>query len=432
MITSGCIGIAALLLLMAVGVPIAVCFGAVSFCGIWILKGLDAALGTIGITPYMWASHYVLMAIPLFILMGFFAFRAGVSSDLYDCAYKWIGHIPGGIAVATIIACAGFGATSGSSLACSGTMGAVAIPEMERNHYSKRLAAGCVAAGGTLGILIPPSLCMIIYGTLVEASITRLFIAGILPGLLLTSAFIVAILIQVGLHPELGPAGPRSTWRERFVSLKGTAIMMGIFALLIGGLFVGWFTPTEGAAVGAIVTFIITVLKGRLSKSVILDSLHEAGKTTCMIFILFICAMMYMSFLALTGLPYEVASWVTTLGYSKIAILSIILLIYVPLGMLMDGNSMMVLTLPIFFPIISELGIDVTWFGILIVVVVELGQITPPVGVNVFIMKGVTDLPLYSIFRGVIPFIVADVVVLAILVMFPEISLFLPRLMMGK
>jgi len=431
-ITIAYIGIVVLLLLMFIGVPIAVCFGAVSFVGIWIIKGLDAAMGTVGITPYMWASHYVLMAIPLFILMGFFAFRAGISSDLYGCASKWIGHIPGGIAVATVIACAGFAATSGSSLACSGAMGAVAIPEMERNHYSKRLAAGCVAAGGTLGILIPPSLCMIIYGTLVEASITKLFIAGILPGLLLTSAYIMAILIQVGLHPELGPAGPRSSWRERFVSLKGTGIMIGLFALLIGGLFVGWFTPTEGAAVGAVVAFIITALKRRLSKSVIIESLHEAGKTTCMIFILFICAMMYMSFLALTGLPYQVASWVTNLGYGKIAILSIILLIYVPLGMLMDGNSMMVLTLPIFYPIVTELGVDPIWFGILIVVVVELGQITPPVGVNVFILKGVTDIPLYSIFRGIIPFAIADCVVLVILVIFPQISLFLPQLMMGK
>lgn len=431
-ITIAYIGIIALVLLMFIGLPIAVCFGVVSLVGIWIMKGPDAAMGTVAITPYMWASHYVLMAIPLFILMGFFAFRAGISSDLYNCAYKWIGHIPGGIAIATVIACAGFAATSGSSLACSGAMSAVAIPEMERNHYSKRLAAGCVAAGGTLGILIPPSLCMIIYGTLVEASITKLFVAGIIPGLVLTSAYIGAILVQVSLHPEMGPGGPRSSWRERFVSIKGTSLMIGLFVLLIGGLFVGWFTPTEGAAVGAVVAFILTALKGRLSKSVILESLHEAGKTTCMIFILFICAMMYMSFLAMTTMPYHIAEWVATLGYNKYVILSIILFIYIPLGMLMDGNSMLVLTLPIFYPIITNLGFDPIWFGILIVVLVELGQITPPVGVNVFIMKGVTDIPLYSIFRGIIPFALADLGVLIILVIFPQISLFLPRLMMGK
>lgn len=428
----GYIGIAVLVLLMFTGLPIAVCFGAVGFVGVWIIKGFEAAMGTVGITPYMWASHYVLMAIPLFILMGFFAFRAGISTDLYDCAYKWFGHIPGGVAIATILACAGFGATSGSSLACSGAMGAVAIPEMEKHRYSKTLAAGCVAAGGTLGILIPPSLCMIVYGTIVEASITKLFIAGIIPGLLLTSAYIVAIFIQVGMHPEMGPAGPRSSWKARFLSLQSTGLMILLFALLIGGLFVGWFTPTEGAAVGAFAAFILTALKRRLSKNLIIESLHEAGKTTCMIFILYICAMMYMNFLALTGLPYQLSKWVSTLGFDAMTILAIILLIYIPLGMLMDPNSMLVLTLPIFFPIVTELGIDPTWFGILVVVVVELGIITPPVGINVFILRGVTDIPLYSIFRGIIPFAIADLIVLVILFLFPKISLLLPQLMMGR
>ena len=386
-------------------------------------------MGVVGVTPYMWASHYVLMAIPLFVLMGFFAFRAGISSDLYECAYKWIGHIPGGVAIATILACAGFGATSGSSLACSGAMGAVAIPEMNKHGYSKVLSTGCVAAGGTLGILIPPSLCMIVYGTIVEESVTKLFIAGILPGLLLTAAYIVAVMIQVGLNPELGPAGPRSSWKDRLQSLKGTGMMLSLFILLIGGLFIGLFTPTEGAAIGAFAALILTALRRRLSKSVITDSLHEAGKTTCMIFILYICAMVYMNFLALTGLPYQLANWVATLNFDRWTILTVILLIYVPLGCLMDPMSMLVLTLPIFFPIVTDLKFDPIWFGILVTVVVELGLITPPVGINVFVLRGVTDIPLYSIFRGIIPFAIADSIVLAILVIFPKISLFLPQLM---
>jgi tripartite ATP-independent transporter DctM subunit len=417
---------------MFLGVPIAVCFGTVGFLGLWVLKGLEAAFGVVAVTPYMWASHYVLMAIPLFVLMGYFSFRAGISTELYDCAYKWIGHIPGGIAISTVLACAGFGATSGSSLACSGAMGAVAIPEMRKHGYSERLATGTVAAGGTLGILIPPSLAFIVYGTIVEESITKLFIAGILPGILLTSAYVAAIAIQVGLHPELGPAGPRSSWKERLYSLKATGLMLALFVMLIGGLFIGAFTPTEGAAVGAFAALIVTVLRKRLSRSVIADSLHEAGKTTCMIFILYICAMMYMSFLALTGLPYQLSQWVTTLGYSPLTILTIILLIYIPLGMLMDPNSMLVLTLPIFYPIVTNLGIDGIWFGVLIVVVVELGLITPPVGINVFVLRGATNLPLYSIFRGIIPFAVADCIVCAILVIFPQISLYLPDLMMGR
>ena len=425
----GYMGIAALVLLMFLGLPIAVCFGTVGFLGIWSIKGLEAALGVVGVTPYMWASHYVLMAIPLFVLMGFFAFRAGISSDLYECAYKWIGHIPGGVAIATILACAGFGATSGSSLACSGAMGAVAIPEMNKHGYSKVLSTGCVAAGGTLGILIPPSLCMIVYGTIVEESVTKLFIAGILPGLLLTAAYIVAVMIQVGLNPELGPAGPRSSWKDRLQSLKGTGMMLSLFILLIGGLFIGLFTPTEGAAIGAFAALILTALRRRLSKSVITDSLHEAGKTTCMIFILYICAMVYMNFLALTGLPYQLANWVATLNFDRWTILTVILLIYVPLGCLMDPMSMLVLTLPIFFPIVTDLKFDPIWFGILVTVVVELGLITPPVGINVFVLRGVTDIPLYSIFRGIIPFAIADSIVLAILVIFPKISLFLPQLM---
>lgn len=431
-VTVGYMGIALFLLLICLRVPIAFSFGATGFLGILILKGWGVAASVVGSQPYAWASHYVLMAIPLFILMGFFAFHAKISEDLYKCAYTCLGHIPGGLAIATILGCAGFAATSGASLACSGAMGAVAIPEMEKHGYDKRLSTGCVAAGGTLGILIPPSIAMIIYGTICEESISKLFIAGILPGLLLTLAYIVAVLIWIGLNPKLGPPGPKFSWKERIRSLKGMGTMMFLFILLIGGLFVGIFTPTEGAAVGAFGAFIFAALRKRISKTVVIDSIREAGRTTCMIFILYITAMMFMAFLALTRLPYMLAEWVVSLPYPPMGILSAILLLYVPLGMVMDAISMLVLTLPIFYPIILKLGFDPIWFGILIVVLTELALITPPVGMNVYILKGVTDLPIEGIFRGIVPFAIADVVVLVILVAFPKISLYLPYLMASK
>lgn len=427
----GILGIAAMLVLMALGLPIALCFGTVGFVGMIVLKGMGAAAGVAGLTPYMWASHYVLMSIPLFVLMGFFAFHAGISKDLYECAHKWIGHVPGGLAVSTIIGCAGFAATSGASLACSGAMGAVAIPEMVKHGYAKSLATGCVAAGGTLGILIPPSIAMIIYGTICEVSISKLFIAGILPGLVMTAAYIIALLIQVSMNPELGPRGPRYGWKDKLIALKGIWMMSVLFLLLIAGIFVGAFTPTEGAAVGAFGAFAFTAMRGRLNREVIVASLRESGKTTCMIFLLYITAMMFMSFLALTGLPYALAETVKSLNVPPLGILTAILLIYVILGMLMDAISMLVLTLPIFFPIITGLGYDPIWFGIIIVIMTELALITPPVGLNVFVLRGVTDLPLYGIFRGIIPFAIADLGVLIILIAFPQIATILVQLMSG-
>jgi C4-dicarboxylate transporter, DctM subunit len=428
-VSVGCIGIALFLVLIVLRVPIAFSFGAVGFLGIWALKGAGVAASMVGSQPFAWASHYILMAIPLFILMGFFAFHAKISEDLYKCAYTCLGHVPGGLAIATIIGCAGFAATSGASLACSGAMGAVAIPEMEKHGYDKRLSTGCVAAGGTLGILIPPSIAMIIYGTICEESIGKLFIAGIIPGILLTLAYIAAVLIWIGINPKLGPPGPKFSWKERIVSLKGLGLMAALFVMLIGGIFIGVFTPTEGAAVGAFGAFIFAAFRKRITKKVIADSIRESGKTTCMIFILYITAMMFMGFLALTRLPYLLAEWIVSLPYSPMGILSAILFIYVPLGMVMDAISMLVLTLPIFFPIILKLGFDPIWFGILIVVLTELALITPPVGMNVYILKGVTDLPIEGIFRGIIPFAIADVVVLIILAAFPKITLYLPNLM---
>ncbi len=430
--TVGYIGLMVLLLLMASGLPIAFCFATVGFVGVLLMKGMAAAFGNLGVTPYMWASHYVLMAIPLFIIMGYFAFHAGISNDLYECAYKWIGHVPGGLAVATVITCAGLGATSGSSLACSAAMGAVAIPEMEKHGYAKTLSTGCVAAGGTLGILIPPSIAMVIYGSICEESISKLFIAGILPGLVLTGAYCVAILIQVGFNPKLASPGPRFPLSERIRSLKGTWMMLALFLLLMGGIFAGIFTPTEAAAVGAFGAFIFSVFRKRLNRKVMVNALEEAGRTTCMIFLLYIGAMMFMSFIALTRLPYELSQWVVSLPFPPIGIVAAIMIIYIPLGMFMDALSMLILTLPIFYPIVVALGFDPIWFGILVVVITELGLITPPVGLNVYILKGATDLPLYGIFRGIIPFAIADLVVLGILMVFPKISLFLPSLMTGK
>ena len=277
-VTVGYIGIALFLMLIVLRVPIAFAFGTVGFLGIAMLKGAGVAASMVGSQPFAWASHYILMAIPLFILMGFFAFHAKISEDLYKCAYTCLGHIPGGLAVATIIGCAGFAATSGASLACSGAMGAVAIPEMEKHGYDKRLSTGCVAAGGTLGILIPPSIAMIIYGTICEESIGKLFIAGIVPGILLTLAYIVAVMIWIALNPKMGPPGPRFSWKERIVSLKGLGLMAALFVILIGGIFLGVFTPTEGAAVGAFGAFLFAALRKRITRRVVIDSVREAAE----------------------------------------------------------------------------------------------------------------------------------------------------------
>lgn len=424
------IGIVVFIVLIFLGLPIAFSFAIVGFVGIIVLKGVATGLHLLGSAPWDFGVQWGLVSVPLFILMGQLAFHSGISSDLYTSAHKWIGRFPGGLALATLLACTGFAACTGSSIASAATMGSIALPEMKRLNYNPKLACAVVAAGGTLGILIPPSIIFIIYGTLTATSIGKLFIAGILPGLLLSGMFLILIFVMCKRDPELGPAGPSFPWKEMFISLKGIWGMLALFILVIGGLYMGLFAPSEAGAVGAFGAFLIALSRGRLKKGILIGALIDSFRTTCFALTILIGAMIFSVFLTLSGLPAVLTNWITGLNLPPILVLILILLLYVPLGMVMDCMPMILLTLPIVFPVIVSLGFDPIWFGVLLVVMGEMGLLTPPVGMNVFVVQGVSGgVPLYEIFRGIVPFVFVMAACVAILVAFPQISLFLPGLM---
>jgi tripartite ATP-independent transporter DctM subunit len=350
--------------------------------------------------------------------------------EIYQTVYRWIGFLPGGLSMATIGACGGFAAISGSSLAAAATMGMVALPEMKRFKYDNALATGCVAAGGTLGILIPPSTVMIIYGILTEQPIATLFIAGILPGLLLTGLFILTVYIVTKIKPSLGPPGPRFSMKERIYSLKDTWSIFSLFLLVIGGLYTGWFTPTEAAGVGAFGAFAITLIKKRLTWDNLKVSLEQTVRTTAMVFLILIGAHIFGYFLTISQIPDQLSILATEWGLSKYAILALIIFAYIIMGCFMEGLALMVLTIPIVYPLVLELGFDPIWFGVIITLVMEMSLITPPVGINVFIISGISkDVPMYVIFRGIIPFWCAMLVCVIFLILFPQIALWLPLTM---
>jgi C4-dicarboxylate transporter DctM subunit len=426
----GLVGIAVLLLLFALRVPIAFAMALVGFLGFAYLCGVKAALGIIGTVPFRTVAHYGISVIPLFILMGLFIFYAGVSREIFSAAYEWLGWLPGGLAIATITACASFAAGCGSSPATAATMGAVALPEMRRYGYDNALATGSVAAGGTLGILIPPSVLLILYGIMTEQSIGKLFISGILPGILLTALMICAIYIKVRGNPYLGPPGPRTNFKQKLVILKGIWPILILFSLVMGGLYLGLFTPAEGGGIGACGAFLIMLIKRKLTWQNFSQALMDTGKTTAMVFAIVIGAMIFGYFLAVTKIPMNLADFVAEMPVPRYVTLGIILFVYLILGCVMDALAMILVTIPIFFPLVVALGFDPIWFGVIMVIVAEMGLITPPVGVNVFIIAGVAkDVPLFVIFRGIFPFFIAMVVCLIILVFFPQIALFLPNLM---
>jgi tripartite ATP-independent transporter DctM subunit len=359
--------------------------------------------------------------------MGQFTFISGISQDLYTMANKWIGHFRGGLATATIAACALFAAVCGSSLATGATMGMVAIPEMRRFKYDLRLATGCVAAGGTLGILIPPSIGFVIYGILTEQSIGKLFMAGFLPGLLLSALFVLAIYFQCVINPQMGPPAQKSTWAERIRALSGTWAMLLLFIIVMGGIYFGFFTPTEAAGIGAFGALCLIIVLRKVNGGILFECLRETGKMTAFIFLVVFGANIFSSFLALTGLPMALSDFITGLPYPRHIILIAIILIYLVLGCFMEVYAIMILTLPIIFPIVQALQFDPIWFGVIMVIVLEAGLITPPVGLNVFVLKGaLPDVPLETIFRGVWPFLTAAVIELILLTIFPQIALFLP------
>jgi tripartite ATP-independent transporter DctM subunit len=428
----GLIGILAFFVLLILRMPIAYAMALVGFLGFSWLVSPAASFDMVAKEIYSTFSSYSLGVIAMFVWMGFLAFYSGIGSRLYVFAYKLIGHYPGGLAIATQAACAVFGAICGSNTATAATMGAIALPEMKKYKYDTSLATASIAAGGVLGVLIPPSVIMIVYGMATEQSVGKLFMAGIIPGILLMLLYMLAIYILAARNPALGPAGAKSSWRERLGALRGgLAEVLVVFSISIGGLFAGWFTPTEAGAVGAAGVLAVALLQRRLSWDGFKRSLWDATRTTAMIMLMVAGAIIFGRFMAVSRVPFELANWAGALPLPPFVVVGIVLLIYLILGCFIDALALVLLTIPIFFPVVvTTLGYDPIWFGVIIVMVVAMGVITPPVGMNVYIIKGVApDVPLETIFKGIWPFLAALVACLVILVAFPRVVTFLPGML---
>lgn len=428
-ITVGLVGVAVLIILLFAGLPIGIGMALVGFLGFAYLTDMDAALGLLRTVPYTTFASNNLSVIPLFILMGSFALASGMSENLFKAVYKWLGHLRGGVAQATIVACACFAAISGSSLATAATLGAVALPEMRKFKYNDSLATGAVAAGGSVGILIPPSVILIIYGIITEQSIGKLFLAGFIPGVMEMFFYLGAVWFLTTLNPEHGPKGPKTSVSEKINSLMQTWEVFLLFIVVIGGIYAGVFTPTEAAGVGAFGAFFFSVIRKKLSWKVFNKSLINTLRTTGMLFLIMMGAMIFGYFLSVSQLPFDIASIVGELSVNRYIILAVILIITLALGCVMDSMAIVLLTIPVFYPLIIDMGFNPIWFGILVVRVTEMGLITPPVGMNVFIIKGISDVPIGTIFKGIIPFLMADLIQVGFLIMFPQIVLFIPNLM---
>jgi C4-dicarboxylate transporter, DctM subunit len=416
--------------LLAGGMPIGFAMGLSAFLGTLFLIDADAALALLGQTVYETALTYGLSVIPMFVLMGYIAGEAGLNESLYRACNAWLGHRRGGLALATIGGCGAFAAICGSSLATAATMAQIALPEMRRYKYADELATGAVAAGGTIGILIPPSVIMVIYGLLTETSISALFLAGIVPGILTVAGFMAAISIVTRINPKLGPPAARTPLRERLKALRSVWGTAALFLVVIGGLYIGVFSPTEAASVGAVGAFVLGLINRKSPHQLLATTLIDTVKTTAMIFTVLTGAILFNNFLILASVPNLVSDWIGALPLGKTAVLLVIIGMYFVLGCLLDSLAMILLTIPIVFPIVKALNYDPVWFGIIIVMVVELGLITPPIGMNVFVIKGITkDVPLETIFRGVTPFIIAQIILILILIAVPSIALWLPSTM---
>jgi len=429
-ITAGITGLVSLIVLMFLRIPVGFVMAIVGFAGFGLLVTWDASLNLLARDFFSIFGSYNLTVIPLFVLMGQIAHHAGISGRLFNAAHKFFGHLPGGLAIATIGACAGFSAICGSTSATAATMASVALPEMKKFNYDPSLATGVVAAGGSLGILIPPSTIFIVYGIMTEQSVGKLFMAGILPGILLSLLFVVTVLVWNRLQPGLCDRAPRSTLREKVASLSGVIETFLLFILVMGGLFIGFFTPTEAASIGAFGTLIIALMGRNLSWRGFVQSLEETTRISCMILVIVAGATVFGHFLAVTSIPTEIGDWVSELQMHRYIVMGLILFIYLAMGCLMDSLAMIMLTIPIFFPVVTALGFDPIWFGVIIVVVTEMGVITPPVGINVYVVAGVArDIPLHIIFKGTMHLLAAQLVTALLLILFPQIALFLPGLM---
>jgi C4-dicarboxylate transporter, DctM subunit len=424
------IGFIALFALMLLRVPVGMAMGLVGVSGFAYLVNGDAALKIIGHTSMRTVTDYTFGIIPMFLLMGAFVSNSGMSRELFRAANAFVGHFRGGLGIATIAACAGFAAISGSSVATAATFATVAYPEMRRYNYPQSFATGVIAAGGTLGAMLPPSTVLAVYGIITEQDIGKLFIAGIIPGLLAASMDMLTVVAIGRLRPDFLPVTPRHSWKERLIGLRDVWAMLLLFILIIGGLYGGLFTPTEAGGVGAIGALLIGVVRGKLSRVEIRRSLLQAVRTAAAVLTVLIGALLFGYFLTITQTPQKVTAFLTALGLGRYGVLALIMLMYIVLGCLMDSLAMIILTIPIIFPVILQLGFDPIWFGVIIVMTVELGLIHPPVGMNVFVIKSVVQEVTFStIFRGVLPFIVTDLIRLVILIAFPILALWLPSRM---
>ncbi|MEZ5724549.1 MAG: TRAP transporter large permease [Paracoccaceae bacterium] len=430
--TVGLLGIALLFILMVFRTPVAFAMLLAGFFGMWVLEGFRTAGALILTESYGAVASETLIVVPMFVLLGNIASAAGFSRGLYDAAYAWVGHFRGGLASASVLGCAAFSAVSGSSVATAVTIGKVALPEMKRLGYADSLATGSVAAGGTLGFLIPPSTGFVIYAILTEQSIGRLFMAGILPGALLMILFIATVWLMALRNPTEAPAGPNVPMGERFRILGHAAPLLGVMVLTIGGIYVGAFTPVEASGIGAGLVILIALLTRKLNWQGFYEALLDTLKTTAMLYMIVIGANVLNPFFAVTQIPATLGEGLQSLGLGPYGTLLVIILAYVAMGMFMDGLSMLVISIPVVFPVIVAMGFDPIWFGVVAVIVIEMGMITPPVGLNVFVVRGVAgDVPLTTVFRGVAPFLLAMIVGLILIILIPQIALLIPNSMFG-
>lgn len=426
----GVLGVVALLVLLALGAPIAVSLGVVGMAGLAVLISPEAALIKAGVVAFDMVSKYELGVLPLFLLMAHLCFAAGASQNFYDSAAKFIGHKPGGLALASIVGCAGFGAISGSSLATVATMGLVALPEMRKRNYSPALATGALAAGGTIGSLTPPSAALIVYGILAEQSIGRLFTAAIIPAVTQALFYMAVIWMICKVRPSMGPPSPRVAWPERIASLKGLIDVGLLVLLVIGGIAAGWFSPTEAASIGAMGALAICAWRRRLTLPALSKAVGDTLRTTGMIYAIIIAAIIFSTFISATGFGELISGAIADAGLSKLGVIVAFVVLLLALGMFLDGLAMMTLVIPIFLPITHQMGIDPIWFGILMVRTMEIGFVHPPVGMNVYVIHNLArDIPLMTIFKGIVPFLLADLAHVALIVAVPATALFLPKLL---
>jgi tripartite ATP-independent transporter DctM subunit len=427
--TIALIGTASLIAITFSRMSIGIVMGLVGVVGFGVIAGYAPALGLLKTVPYTSFADETLCVLPLFLLMGNFAFNSGMSEDMYRTAYVWLGRFRGGLAMATVMACALFAAISGSAIATAATLCRVAMPEMKKYNYHPMLSTGALAAGGTIGIMIPPSVILLLYGILTEQSIGKLFVAGFIPGIMQAMMYMAVIYIMTRVKPELGPPGPQFTTKEKVAALKGVTEVAILFIVVIGGLYTGVFAPSEAAGVGALGSFICLIYRRKMSMETMKLCLMETSSTTGMLFLIILGAMLLNYFLSVTRLPHELATWVGGLHVSKYLIFMAIVFLLIFLGAIMDELAIMLLTIPVLYPMIMNLGFDPIWFGVMATKLMEMGMILPPVGMNVFVIQGMTGVPMGTIYKGTAPFLIADFIQIVLLLIFPEIVTFVPNLL---